>query len=89
VTNQSMVRAWVQLETCTWERVRSGPTIEHCPADSRPGNASLEFIQGGQAEVSSDESNAEQLSRGHYKELSNSGNVNSQIMEEKLFPLLL
>jgi hypothetical protein len=73
----------------TREGVGRRPTVDQGSASGRPGDAHLEFIQGGLARLGGDKANTQQLGGGDHEDISNSGNIHSQILQKKLIPVLL
>jgi hypothetical protein len=73
----------------TREGVGRRPTVDQGAASGRPGNAHLEFIQGGLARLGGDKANTQQLGGGDHEDISNGGNIHSQVLQEELVPVLL
>jgi hypothetical protein len=73
----------------TREGVGWRPTVDQGAASGRPGDARLELVQGGLAGLGGNKADTQQLGGGDHEDISNSGNVHSQILQKKLVPILL
>ncbi len=76
---------WQVHKTGSWR----APTQRPGAANSRPGDTGLEIIQGRLAWLGGYEADLQKLGGRHHEDISNSNDVHSEILEEKLIPLLL
>jgi hypothetical protein len=65
----------------TRERIGRRPTVDQGAASGRPADAHLELVQGSLAGLGGDEADTQQLGRGDHEDISNSGDVHSQILQ--------
>jgi hypothetical protein len=65
----------------TREGIGRRPTVDQGAASGRPGDAHLELVQGGLAGLGGDKADTQQLGRRDHEDISNSGDVHSQILQ--------